>query len=151
MGAIQHHISHLKPKRWFHSVAFLSVLVPGLTRVLALTSLCRYFCSSRAVRGVPRRRHMYRVTFSSANRTGTDRAPPPGRRLFLHTVPVSENWSCSDPAHVTAPVRNNQKLHLYSPTASDYTHHQLSSSVCDFRLRAVFHIDVNVALHESTF
>lgn len=47
MGEIQHHISHLKPKSWFHSMAFLSVLVPGLTRVLALISVCRFFCSGR--------------------------------------------------------------------------------------------------------
>lgn len=133
MGETQHHISHLKPKSWFHSMAFLSVLVPGLTRVLALISVCGYFCSSRGFRfqGVPKRRHMCHVTLPSGNGTTVPPAPglPPNvharrnpkrnsirclsesqRHLFLYTLPPCFLWSHNlallSPGP-RAPVRNN--------------------------------------------
>lgn len=126
MGETQHHISHLKPKSWFRSMAVLSVLVPGPTRVLALISVCGYFCSSRGFRrqGVPKRRHMCHETLPSGN--GTTVPPAPGRPHNVHArrnpkhsyvrclsesqrhlfrtqfPPVSSGliiWLCSAPAH----------------------------------------------------
>lgn len=117
MGETQHHISHLKPKSWFHSMAFLSVLVPGLTRVLALISVCGYFCSSRGFQfqRVPKRRHMCHVTLHQDSRitcTHARRNPKHNyirclsesqRHLFCtQFLPVSSGliiWLCSAPAH----------------------------------------------------
>lgn len=115
MGETQHHISHLKPKSWFHSMAFLSVLVPGLTRVLALISVCGYFCSSRGFRFQGGSKKETHVPCDN----GTTVPPAPRRRnpkdnyirclsesqrhLFCtQFLPVSSGliiWLCSAPAH----------------------------------------------------
>lgn len=89
--------------------------------------------------------------------THIQRPPAESQSLFpqtiLHCFLQSPNWLYPDPAHrpESETIKNSiyiPAVSTWAPTACDYTH-QPSSSVCDFKLRAVFHIYLNVALLES--
>lgn len=71
-------------------------------------------------------------------------------QTILHCFLQSPNWLYPNPAHrpESETIKNSiyiPAVSTWAPTACDYTHHQLSSSVCDFKLQAVFHIYFNVA------
>lgn len=71
-------------------------------------------------------------------------------QTILHCFLQSPNWLYPNPAHrpESETIKNSiyiPAVSTWAPTACDCTHHQLSSSVCDFKLQAVFHIYLNVA------
>lgn len=191
----KHHISHIKPKSWFRGIAFLSVMVPSLTKVLGLISISRYYCSGQSFQfqgGKTKyctKKHLQHVIryairhflppnskcTLSLSHTDTKYAPvvshsahrqtphtlsaclPESQSLFpqtiLHCFLQSPNWLYPDPAHRPESETIKNSIYIpaastWAPTACDYTH-QPSSSVCDFKLQAVFHIYLNVARLES--
>lgn len=75
-------------------------------------------------------------------------------QTILHCFLQSTNWLYPDPAHrpESETIKNSiytPAVSTWAPTACDYTNHQLSSSVCDFKLQAAFHIYLNMTWFES--
>lgn len=108
---------------------------------------CRHSVLSSLTQSICRHVHNNTQLLSLSACLPESHSPFP--ETILHCFLQSPNWLYPDPAHrlESETIKNSiyiPAVSTWAPTAGDYTH-QPSSSVCDFKLQAVFSIYLNMA------